>query len=517
MISDLQRAGLPGAAAGSEAALPARADSGATLGAAPSGLRFYVLPLAGALRPENLAVTGARLRGAAGAASGYVQAQAGPAGGLEDGAAVDVTVQSFGGAGGEVAVGVRSGGRELGRAFVPLGAGEGRALVPLSARPDGGGEAFLPEDALEIDNHRWFAAGAGRSRPRRRWSRAAAAESSPLALALDCGAGGRPRRRRAPRERRAHRRHAGRPRRAGARRRRRARRRTRWPRSSTTRAAAAGSAIILGPRAHAPFYGARLFPALGGLRVGDAPRSSGGGQLDAAPRGARSPGVRGLRRAAPATRSRRPRSARRGRSPRARRRACWPASRPTCRRSSRTGGCSSSPATSSGAWYDFPISRRVRAVVVAVADRARAGRRERRPAARPAFHRRRAGRRAGRGPALRRSVRSRDPARAVAGRRPPSPRVAAADAARALSPRRRRVARCASCAVDLDPRESDLARLSPAEARARWAGLRPIVLEGDADLARRIREGRYGRELAGLLLLLALPLSRRRIARSASA
>src|SRR5687768_9937135 len=100
LISDLQRAGLPaGADTDSAGGGGAAADSGASLGAAPSGLRFYVLPLAGTQRPENLAITGARLRGVVAAASSrptYVPAQAGPGAGLGlgagGGAAVDVTV-----------------------------------------------------------------------------------------------------------------------------------------------------------------------------------------------------------------------------------------------------------------------------------------------------------------------------------------------------------------------------------------------------------------------------------------
>jgi len=59
-------------------------------------------------------------------------------------------------------------------------------------------------------------------------------------------------------------------------------------------------------------------------------------------------------------------------------------------------------------------------------------------------------------------------------------------------------------AVNLDTRESDLSRLSPADARKRWASYQPVVLEGAVDLARRIREGRYGREIGALLLALAL-------------
>jgi hypothetical protein len=61
-----------------------------------------------------------------------------------------------------------------------------------------------------------------------------------------------------------------------------------------------------------------------------------------------------------------------------------------------------------------------------------------------------------------------------------------------------------AAAVNLDSRESDLLRLTPAEAKRRFAAYRPVVLEGAMDLTRRIREGRYGREIGALLLALAL-------------
>jgi hypothetical protein len=59
-------------------------------------------------------------------------------------------------------------------------------------------------------------------------------------------------------------------------------------------------------------------------------------------------------------------------------------------------------------------------------------------------------------------------------------------------------------AVNLDTRESDLSRLTADAAKKRWASYQPVVLEGSVDLARRIREGRYGREIGALLLALAL-------------
>ena len=48
----------------------------------------------------------------------------------------------------------------LGRGFVSLGArGEGRALLPLTRSPETGGEVLLPDDALALDNRCVFAAG----------------------------------------------------------------------------------------------------------------------------------------------------------------------------------------------------------------------------------------------------------------------------------------------------------------------------------------------------------------------
>ncbi len=511
VISDLQRAGLPGAA-GQPGANPTAsvgttvaADSGATLGAAPSGLRFYVLPLAGALRPENLAVTGARLRGASGAASGYVQAQAGPAAGLDDGAAVDVTVQSFGGVGGtggEVAVGVRDAGpgaRELGRAFVPLGAGEGRALVPLSRRPTGGGEAFLPEDALELDNHRWFAGGPG-GRTRLGLVEGGSRGDSPLALALAAGQ------------------EAGRV------------DVVRLESGALTPGALAGFdalvlddvaelgenamaavvdharggggvAVVLGPRARPAFYGARLFPALGGLRMGDAPRTAGSGAWTLRLAAPGHPALEGF-----AGRSGDPIS-------QAAFRQAWPLlPGPSTRVLARfapdlpalveDGRLLVFASDVEGAWNDFPtrgaflplwIQSLAALAQGAGSDDLRPG--QRFTAAVPVG-------------AQAADLRFVDPV----GRAIPLEQSLAEGRRRLVSPPLTQVGLhrlgmagrpLREVAVNLDPRESDLTRMSPADARARWAAYRPIVLEGDADLERRIREGRFGRELAGLLLLLA--------------
>jgi hypothetical protein len=73
----------------------------------------------------------------------------------------------------------------LGRGFVSLAArGEGRALVPLVRLPEAGGEVLLPDDALALDNRHVFAAGrAGTLNVVVREDGGA----SPLRLALEAG------------------------------------------------------------------------------------------------------------------------------------------------------------------------------------------------------------------------------------------------------------------------------------------------------------------------------------------
>jgi hypothetical protein len=92
---------------------------------------------------------GARVRGGSGFAGGLSLAK--PFGvylAASSGGAAEVSVRSFGAAPGEVAVGVRDAngsiGRELGRAFVTLGTGEGSALVPLAELPAGAGRRSCP-------------------------------------------------------------------------------------------------------------------------------------------------------------------------------------------------------------------------------------------------------------------------------------------------------------------------------------------------------------------------------------
>jgi hypothetical protein len=73
----------------------------------------------------------------------------------------------------------------LGRGFVSLGArGEGRTLLPLTRAPETGGEVLLPDDALALDNRCVFAAGrSGTLRVVLRED----GPPSPLRLALEAG------------------------------------------------------------------------------------------------------------------------------------------------------------------------------------------------------------------------------------------------------------------------------------------------------------------------------------------
>jgi hypothetical protein len=64
----------------------------------------------------------------------------------------------------------------------------------------------------------------------------------------------------------------------------------------------------------------------------------------------------------------------------------------------------------------------------------------------------------------------------------------------------------ASFAVNPDVRESDLAALPTPTLLSVFPAGRAQVLQPGADLARRVREARYGRELWGEFLLLALLL-----------
>ncbi|MGH7740783.1 MAG: hypothetical protein ACRENS_02040, partial [Candidatus Eiseniibacteriota bacterium] len=61
-------------------------------------------------------------------------------------------------------------------------------------------------------------------------------------------------------------------------------------------------------------------------------------------------------------------------------------------------------------------------------------------------------------------------------------------------------------AVNPDPRESDLAPLDRTRLERLFPAGRVRTLEGGADLARRVREARFGRELWRECVLLALAL-----------
>jgi hypothetical protein len=262
-----------------------------------------------------------------------------------------------------------------------------------------------------------------------------------------------------------------------------------------------GLAVILGPRARPGFYGARLFPALGSLRMGPAPRASGSGQWTlrlAAPGHAAFEGFPG--RAGDAITQ-------------ASFRQAWPLApgagtrvlarfAPDLPALVEDGRLLVFASDAEGTWNDFPTRgaflplwlQSLRALAHGAAgDDLKPG--QRFSVALPL------GAQAGdlvlsdpsgRPVPLEQSLSE--------GRR----RLVSAPLAELGLYRLNAGGRPADeVAVNLDPRESDLARLSGGQARARWAAYRPSVLEGDTDLARRIREGRFGREIGGLLLWLA--------------
>ncbi len=128
-ISDFQATGFP---AGVAPSLPPGPWS---------DIRTYVLPLA----PSN--------RGNV----GWIEAVLAPA---DSGAALAVRGASYGAPAGDRAVTVSSGRDDLGRGFLPVPEhGEADALIPLSRLPEQGGWATLPDDVLPLDNRRVFAAG----------------------------------------------------------------------------------------------------------------------------------------------------------------------------------------------------------------------------------------------------------------------------------------------------------------------------------------------------------------------
>jgi Aerotolerance regulator N-terminal/von Willebrand factor type A domain len=81
----------------------------------------------------------------------------------ETGLALSVTGVAFGATPGDLAVDVHPVGSEedLGRGFLNLPErGEAATLLPLARLPEQGGEARIPDDVLQADNRRVFAAGA---------------------------------------------------------------------------------------------------------------------------------------------------------------------------------------------------------------------------------------------------------------------------------------------------------------------------------------------------------------------
>jgi hypothetical protein len=164
-ISDFQASGFRGAD------VDATAGPGAV--AVPDGpwseSRVYLIPLAPRSR-ANVALSDASLAPS------------------EGGVALSVTAAAHGVTPGDLAVEARdgAGGGELGRGFLNIPAtGEATTLLPLAALPAEGGVIEIPSDPLPLDNRRWFAAGrAGTQRIVLRDD----AQVSAVRLALEAGA-----------------------------------------------------------------------------------------------------------------------------------------------------------------------------------------------------------------------------------------------------------------------------------------------------------------------------------------
>jgi len=121
--------------------------SGAAPEAPPGGpwgqVRIYLMPLA----PVNRANVG------------LSEAILSPA---ESGTALEVGGEAHGATPGDLSVEVRdlAGNADLGRGYLSLPAdGEASTLLPLARLPELGGVAMIPDDALPLDNRRVFAAG----------------------------------------------------------------------------------------------------------------------------------------------------------------------------------------------------------------------------------------------------------------------------------------------------------------------------------------------------------------------
>jgi hypothetical protein len=180
-VSDFQRTGF--------------GEKGLQLPPGPwANARVYLVPLEPRSR-ANATLTGAALAPAADSGQApaleveAVSYDAVAGTGAQDFALEARELPPPGGAGRPGSAGAGGGGSSsdlsLGRGFVSLGArGEGRALVPLARLPEAGGEVLLPDDALGLDNRRVFAAGrAGTLRVIVRED----GPASPLRLALEAG------------------------------------------------------------------------------------------------------------------------------------------------------------------------------------------------------------------------------------------------------------------------------------------------------------------------------------------
>ncbi len=162
-VSDFQRDGF--------GAAPGTAGNAGRLVAPPGPWdqsRLYLIPLTPRSR-ANVALTDAALAP------------------TEGDIALTVSGRSFGATPGDLAVDVHEAGAgtELGRGFLNLPAeGEASSLLPLARSPEQGGIAHIPDDALALDNTRAFAAG--RSGTLRVLVREDGGPS-PLRLALEAG------------------------------------------------------------------------------------------------------------------------------------------------------------------------------------------------------------------------------------------------------------------------------------------------------------------------------------------
>lgn len=165
-ISDFQASGFP---PGAPAAPPGPWDRA----------RVFLVPLAPRTR-ANVALTDAALTPSAGGPALTVSALA------FDAAPGDLAVAVTETRGGDGGPEGRGGSGELARGFLALPArGAASTLLPLARLPEEGGAAFVPADVLPLDDRRFFAAGRGGTL---RVVLRADGPPAPLRLALEAGA-----------------------------------------------------------------------------------------------------------------------------------------------------------------------------------------------------------------------------------------------------------------------------------------------------------------------------------------